>query len=104
MAASAPAPFFYVQPAAGTDGHPAVVVIMEGGGMSQQLLRVCQRLAHEGYTAIAPDLFHQVMQAFKLCFGQEVSLYKYPEAAAIDVIADIEHVYFDHSFFTVNGR
>jgi carboxymethylenebutenolidase len=58
MAASAPTPFFYAQPATGADGHPAIVVIMEGGGMTQQLLRVCQRLAHEGYTAIAPDLFH----------------------------------------------
>ena len=59
MAASAPTPFFHAQPASGTDGRPAVVVIMEGNGMSQQLLRVCQRLAHEGYTAIAPDLFHR---------------------------------------------
>lgn len=58
MASTAPVPFFLAQPAAGTAGHPAIVVIMEGNGMSQQLLRVCQRLAHEGYTAIAPDLFH----------------------------------------------
>ena len=58
MAASAPTPFFYAPPATGTAGHSAIVVIMEGGGMTQQLLRVCQRLAHEGYTAIAPDLFH----------------------------------------------
>ena len=58
MASTAPAPFFLAQPASGTAGHPAIVVIMEGNGMSQQLLRVCQRLAHEGYTAIAPDLFH----------------------------------------------
>ena len=58
MVASAPTPFFYAPPATGTAGHPAIVVIMEGGGMTQQLLRVCQRLAHEGYTAIAPDLFH----------------------------------------------
>ena len=57
MASSFP-PSFLAQPAAGTAGHPAVVVIMEVGGISQQLLRVCQRLAHEGYTAIAPDLFH----------------------------------------------
>jgi carboxymethylenebutenolidase len=36
---------------------PGVVVIHEGGGISPQLLRVCQRLAAEGYGAIAPDLF-----------------------------------------------
>jgi carboxymethylenebutenolidase len=60
MTNSVPVPFFYAQPAAGTNGNPAIVVIMEGGGMSQQLLRVCQRLAHEGYTAIAPDVFHRV--------------------------------------------
>ena len=56
--ATFPVPFFLARPAVGTAGHPAIVVIMEGNGMSQQLLRVCQRLAHEGYTAIAPDLFH----------------------------------------------
>ena len=58
MASSVP-PFFLAQPATGTPGRPAVVVIMEGGGISQQLLRVCQRLAHEGHTAVAPDLFHR---------------------------------------------
>jgi carboxymethylenebutenolidase len=36
---------------------PGVVVIHEGGGISPQLLRLCQRLAAEGYGAIAPDLF-----------------------------------------------
>jgi carboxymethylenebutenolidase len=36
---------------------PGVVVVHEGGGISPQLLRVCERLAGEGYAAIAPDLF-----------------------------------------------
>jgi carboxymethylenebutenolidase len=36
---------------------PGVVVIHEGGGITPQLLRVCERLATEGYAAIAPDLF-----------------------------------------------
>jgi carboxymethylenebutenolidase len=49
-------PYFVSLPAA--DGPwPGVVVIHEGGGISPQLLRVCQRLAGEGYAAIAPDLF-----------------------------------------------
>jgi carboxymethylenebutenolidase len=32
-------------------------VIHEGNGMSPQLLRVCERLAGEGFAALAPDLF-----------------------------------------------
>jgi carboxymethylenebutenolidase len=58
MPGSFPTPFFLARPSRGTSGNPAIVVIMEGNGMSQQLLRVCQRFAHEGYTAIAPDIFH----------------------------------------------
>jgi carboxymethylenebutenolidase len=36
-----------------------VVVVHEGNGMGWQLLRVCERLAGEGYLAIAPDFFHR---------------------------------------------
>jgi carboxymethylenebutenolidase len=32
---------------------------MEGMGISPQLLRVCERLAGEGFMAAAPDLFHR---------------------------------------------
>jgi carboxymethylenebutenolidase len=52
-------PYFLSRPAA-PPPWPGVVVVMEGNGMSPQLLRVCQRLAAEGYAAIAPDLFHRV--------------------------------------------
>jgi carboxymethylenebutenolidase len=49
-------PYFLARPA-GDGPTPGVVVIHEGNGISPQLLRVCQRLAHAGYRAIAPDLF-----------------------------------------------
>jgi carboxymethylenebutenolidase len=49
-------PYFLALPEAAAP-WPGVVVIHEGGGISPQLLRVCQRLAAEGYAAIAPDLF-----------------------------------------------
>lgn len=49
-------PYFLSRPAA-EPPWPGVVVIHEGNGISAQLLRFSQRLAHEGYAAIAPDLF-----------------------------------------------
>lgn len=49
-------PFFLSLPAA-EPPWPGVVVIMEGMGITAQLLRVCERLADEGYAVAAPDLF-----------------------------------------------
>ena len=51
-------PFFFARPAA-EPPWPGIVVLMEGNGMSTQLLRVCERLAGAGYGAIAPDVFHR---------------------------------------------
>src|ERR1700679_4019386 len=51
-------PYFSARPA-GNGPVPGVVVIHEGNGISSQLLRVCQRLAHHGYAAMAPDLFYR---------------------------------------------
>ncbi len=39
---------------------PGIVVLHEGNGITPQLLRLCQRLAGEGYGVIAPDLFFRV--------------------------------------------
>jgi carboxymethylenebutenolidase len=49
-------PIFFSLPA-GPPPWPGVVVVMEGMGITPQLLRVCERLAREGYAAAAPDLF-----------------------------------------------
>jgi len=49
-------PSFQARPADPAPG-PGIVVIHEGNGMSPQLLRFCERLAHEGYATIAPELF-----------------------------------------------
>ena len=51
-------PFFTSVPAA-PPPWPGIVVVMEGNGISPQLLRVCQRLAHEGYATVAPDLYRR---------------------------------------------
>ena len=49
-------PFFTSVPAA-PPPWPGIVVVMEGNGISPQLLRVCERLAAEGYATVAPDLY-----------------------------------------------
>jgi carboxymethylenebutenolidase len=52
-----PTPYFLARP----EGTPrgGVVVIMEGNGIGWQLLRVCERLAGEGYVVAAPDVYHR---------------------------------------------
>lgn len=49
-------PFFCALPAT-PPPWPGIVVVMEGDGMKPQLLRVCERLAAEGYAVAAPDLY-----------------------------------------------
>jgi carboxymethylenebutenolidase len=43
-------------PASGSG--PGVIVLQEWWGLAPQLMRVADRLAAEGYTALAPDLYH----------------------------------------------
>jgi carboxymethylenebutenolidase len=54
-----PVPYFLARPDPG-NVRPGVgvVVVHEGNGISPQLLRVCERIAREGYLVAAPDLFH----------------------------------------------
>lgn len=45
--------------ASATSGHgPGVVVVQEWWGLVPQIERVADRLAAEGFTALAPDLYH----------------------------------------------
>jgi carboxymethylenebutenolidase len=57
-------------------------VIHEGNGMSSQLLRVCERLAGEGYAAIAPDLFFRAGGPEAADFGALIGSLERDETAA----------------------
>src|SRR3954447_23270207 len=37
---------------------PGIIVVQEWWGLHPQLMDVCDRLAGEGFTALAPDLYH----------------------------------------------
>ncbi len=39
--------------------HPAVIVLMEAFGVNDHIKNVTERIAKEGYVAIAPDLYHR---------------------------------------------
>lgn len=39
--------------------HPAVIVLMEAFGLNGHIKDVTERIAKEGYVAIAPDLYHR---------------------------------------------
>jgi carboxymethylenebutenolidase len=47
----------YLAPAAGGAG-PGVIVIQEWWGLVDHITDVCDRFAAEGFTALAPDLYH----------------------------------------------
>ena len=47
---------YLATPEAGTG--PGVIVVQEWWGLNPQIKRVCDRLATEGFTALAPDLYH----------------------------------------------
>jgi carboxymethylenebutenolidase len=39
--------------------HPAVIVLMEAFGVNKHIKEVTDRVAREGYVAVAPDLYHR---------------------------------------------
>lgn len=39
--------------------HPAIIVLMEAFGLNGHIKNVTERIAREGYVAIAPDLYHR---------------------------------------------
>ncbi len=45
-------------PAGGAEGTAGVLVIQEWWGLVDQIVRTCDRFAAEGFTALAPDLYH----------------------------------------------
>ncbi len=49
--------------------HPAVVVMQEAFGVNRHIVDVCERLAREGFVAVAPDLFHRAGRG--LTFGYD---------------------------------
>lgn len=50
---------------------PVVLVIQEIFGVNHHIRSVCDRLAHEGYVAVAPDLFHRDGRRIEVPYGDK---------------------------------
>jgi len=50
----------YTARPSGTGPFPGVVVLMEAFGLKHHIQRACDRLAHAGFVAVAPDIYHGV--------------------------------------------
>lgn len=83
-------PYFLALPA-GPPPWPGVVVIHEGPGVSPQLLRVCQRLAAEGYAALAPDLFFRAGGTMAAPFSELMTALR-PEDIHADLAESVAHL------------
>jgi carboxymethylenebutenolidase len=63
-------PAYVARPtAAGT--YPAVLVLMEVFGVNRHIRRVTDRVAAEGYVALAPDVFHRVAPGVELDYDEQ---------------------------------
>jgi carboxymethylenebutenolidase len=80
-------PFFTSVPAA-PPPWPGVVVVMEGNGISPQLLRVCERLAAEGYATVAPDLYWRFGGSDPNNMGEHLSALKHADGLS-DIVQSI---------------
>jgi carboxymethylenebutenolidase len=55
-------------PSAGVN-FPSIIVVQEAFGVTRHIEKVCDRLAQEGYVAIAPAMFHRQHANPKLGYG-----------------------------------
>ncbi len=75
----------YLAPAKDGAG-PGIVVIQEWWGLVDQIRRVCDRLSDEGFTALAPDLYHgQIAKHDEMDKAAELMNTLPPDRAARDM-------------------
>ncbi len=74
---------------------PGVIVIQEWWGLVPHIKDVCDRLAGEGFAALAPDLFHgkstsEPDEAGKLMMGMQIDQAAKDMSGAVDYLLDLD--------------
>ena len=82
----------YLAPAQSGPG-PGVLVLQEWWGLVPQIKGVCDRLSEQGFTALAPDLYHgEFAQHTEMDKAGELMSSLPPDRAARDMGAAIDHL------------
>jgi carboxymethylenebutenolidase len=86
---------YLARPADG--GGPGVIVIQEWWGLVPHIEAIADRFAHEGFVALAPDLYHgahttEPDEAVKLLMGLAMDQAAKDIAGAADHLADLDAV------------
>ena len=72
---------------------PGLLVIQEWWGLVPQIKGVCDRLAAEGFTALAPDLFHgEIAEHTEMDKAGQLMTDLPPDRAARDMAGAIDHL------------
>jgi carboxymethylenebutenolidase len=89
----------YASVPGGSGPFPAVVVIHHGAGVDEFTRTMCDRLAEEGYAAVAPDLFHRITEDMLTDGSRRIQHLSDP-----DIVADVNAtVDFLRSNRAING-
>jgi len=82
---------YVARPASGTG--PGVIVIQEWWGLVPQIKGVCDRLAAEGFVALAPDLFHgDIAEHTEMDKAGRLMSELPPDRAARDMSAAVDYL------------
>lgn len=85
-------PAYFARPKEPAENLPVVIVVQEIFGVHEHIRDLCRRLAHEGYLAVAPELYFREgdpndWDDISTLFSELVS--KVPDS---QVMADLDHV------------
>jgi carboxymethylenebutenolidase len=69
----------YASVPSGSGPFPGVVVCQHGGGVDRFIQTICDRLAGEGYAAVAPNLFHRITDDMLADGSRRIQHLKDPE-------------------------
>jgi carboxymethylenebutenolidase len=70
--------------------HPGLLVFQEAFGVNEYIRDIAQRFAHEGFVAVAPELFHRTAAGFEGSYTDFEAIRPHTQALTRDgLIADI---------------